>query len=260
MMTRVCAAAAAVLLSLPASAPAAAQAVEATRPDAPLHAGPLQLFPTLTIRDIGIDSNVYNDSQVQREDFTYTVSPMLRAVLPIGASRLTTRGGLDFRYFQTLKDQQSTSGSLNAQLEIGSGRVRPFGTAGLVRSHERGGYDVDTPALSVATQAKVGASRRADAGHLAHRLGGARDARASPAAKWFDGVALGEQLDRATRGTATGLRFDLTPFTSITSAIEIEKIRFAHVPLRDANSFRFAPVVQFTKGAIIEGSGVGRLP
>ena len=103
-------------------APAAAQAVEATRPDAPLHAGPLQLFPTFTIRDIGIDSNVYNDSQVPREDFTYTVSPTLRAVLPIGASRLTTRGGLDFRYFQRLKDQQSTSGWLNAQLEIG---VRP---------------------------------------------------------------------------------------------------------------------------------------
>jgi hypothetical protein len=57
-----------------------------------------------------------------------------------------------------------------------------------------------------------------------------------------------------TRGTATGLRFDLTPFTSLTSAIEVDKIRFAHAPQRDANSFRFAPVVQFTKGAVIEGS------
>ena len=251
MMTRVCAAAAAVLLSA-GVAPAAAQAVEATRPDAPLHAGPLQLFPAFTIRDIGIDSNVYNDSQVLREDFTYTVSPMLRAVLPIGASRLTTRGGLDFRYFQRLKDQQSTSGWLNAQLEIGSGRVRPFGTAGLVRSHERGGYDVDTRALSVATQAKVGASVALTP---VTSLTGwvVRETTRFASGEEFDGVPLGEQFDRATRGTATGLRFDLTPFTSVTSAIEIEKIRFAHVPLRDANSFRFAPVVQFAKGAIIEG-------
>jgi len=251
MMTRVCAAAAAVLLSA-GVAPAAAQAVEATRPDAPLYAGPLQLFPAFTIREIGIDSNVYNDSQVQREDFTYTVSPMLRAVLPIGASRLTTAGGLDFRYFQRLKDQQSTSGWLNAQFEAGSGRVRPFGAAGLVRSHQRGGYDVDTRALSVATQARVGAFVALTpvtslTGWVVH------ETTRFPRGEWFDGVPLGEQLDRAMRGTATGLRFDLTPFTSITSAIEIEKIRFTHVPLRDANSFRFAPMVQFTKGAIIEG-------
>ena len=251
MMTRVCAAAAVVILSAGVQ-PAAAQDVEAARPEAPLRAGPLQLFPTLTIREIGIDSNVYNESQVLREDFTYTVSPTLRAVLPIGESRLTTRGGLDFRYFQTLKDQQSTSGSLNVQLEIGSGRVRPFGTAGLVRSHERGGYDVDARALSMAVQAKVGASiALTPVTSLTGWL--VREATSFSRDAQFDGVTLSEPLNRATRGTATGLRFDLTPFTSVTSAIEIEKIRFANQPLRDANSFRFAPVVQFTQGAIIEG-------
>jgi len=231
---------------------AAAQVLEEPKTEPPFYAGPLQLFPTFTIRDIGIDSNVYNDSQVLREDFTYTVSPMLHAVLPIGASRLTTRGGLDFRYFQRLKDQQSTSGWLNTQLEVGSGRVRPFGTAGLVRSHERGGYDVDTRALSVATQAKVGASVALTP---ITKLTGwvVRETTSFASGAEFDGVPLGEQLDRATRGTATGLRFDLTPFTSVTSVIEIEKIRFAHLPLRDANSFRLAPVVQFAQGAIIEG-------
>src|SRR4030095_5985964 len=69
----------------------------------------------------------------------------------------------------------------------------------------------------------------------------------------FDDVSLSQQLDRVNRATATGLRSDLTPFTSVISAIEVEKIRFANAPLRDANSFRFAPIVQFTKGAIIEG-------
>jgi len=156
MMTRLCAITIA-LAVIWGSRSAAAQAVEATRPDSPLLMGPLQLFPSLTLRDIGIDSNVYNES-VRHEDFTYTVSPTLKTVLPIGESRLTTRGALDFRYFQTHKDQQSTSGSLNTQLEVGSGRVRPFGTAGLVRSHERGGYDIDRRAYSLASQVKAGAS------------------------------------------------------------------------------------------------------
>jgi hypothetical protein len=250
MTTRLCTFAAAFALVCGAG-PAAAQAVEATRPDAPLQIGPLQLFPTFTLRDIGIDSNIYN-SQVQREDFTYTVSPALRSVLPIGESRLTTRATLDFRYFRTHKDQQSTSGSFNTTLDIGSGRVRPFGTAGVVRSHERGGFDFDRRAFSMASQIKAGASVALTP--VTSITGWVvRETTHFDRRELFDGASLSEQLDRVTRGTATGLRFDLTPFTSITSAIEVEKIRFANAPLRDANSFRFAPIVQFTKGAIIEG-------
>ena len=252
MMTRLCAIATVLAVIWGSRTAVEAQAVEATRPEAPFRVGPLQLFPTLTLREIGIDSNVYN-SKVQREDFTYTVSPTLRTVLPIGPARLTTRGGLDFRYFRTLKDQQSTSGSINTQIDVGSGRVRPFGTAGLVRSHERGGYDLDRRAFSMASQARVGVnlaltpvtSLTAWVVHETTRF---------DRLEVFDGASLSEQLDRVTRGTATGLRFDLTPFTSVTSAIEVDKIRFSHAAQRDANSFRFAPVVQFTKGAIIEGS------
>jgi hypothetical protein len=250
MMTRLCTIAF-VLAVIWGSRTASAQAVEATRPESPLLMGPLQLFPALTLREIGSDSNVYNES-VRHEDFTYTVSPALKTVLPIGESRLTTRGAFDFRYFQTHKDQQSTSGSLNTQLEVGSGRVRPFGTAGLVHSHERGGYDIDRRAHSLASQMKVGASLVLTP---VTSLTGwvVRESTRFDRAEVFDDVSLSEQLDRVNRATATGLRFDLTPFTSVISAIEVEKIRFAHAPLRDANSFRFAPVVQFTKGAIIEG-------
>jgi hypothetical protein len=218
--------------------PAAAQPVEAERPEAPLRLGSLELFPTFTVRDIGIDSNVYT-SQAQREDFTYTVSPALRTVVRIGEARLTTRGVFDFRYFQTLKDQQSTSGS--------------FGAAGLVRSHERGGYDLDRRAFSLATKAKVGANvALTPVTSLTAWV--VQETTRFDRSEVFDGALLSDQLDRATRGTATGLRFDLTPFTSVTSAIEVDKIRFAHAPQHDANSFRFAPVVQFTKEAIIEGS------
>jgi hypothetical protein len=251
MMTRLCTFAAAIAIVC-APRPALGQTVEATRPEPPFRLGALQLFPTLTLRDIGIDTNVYN-SKVQREDFTYTVAPTLRTVVQFGEARLTTRGALDFRYFQKLKDQQSASGSINTELEVGSGRVRPFGTAGLVRSHERGGYDLDRRALSMSSQARVGANiSLTPVTSLTawvvyeNTLFNRREV--------FDGASLSEQLDRATRGTATGLRFDLTPFTSVTSAIEVDKIRFAHSAQRDANSFRFAPVVQFTKGAIIEGS------
>ena len=230
---------------------AAAQVLEAPETEPRFYAGPLRLFPAITARDIGIDSNVYND-QAPREDFTYTISPFLRAVLPIRDARLTTRGSLDFRFFEKLKDQQSIDSSLNTELDTRNGRVRPFGTAGFVQSHERGGYDIDARAASVLTRARLGA--RVALTPVTSLTGWVvRETMTYSPRESVDGVALDEQLDHVTRGAATGLRFDLTPFTSITSAIEVEKTRFKYIPLRDANSFRFAPVVRFAEGAIIEG-------
>src|SRR5690349_18486349 len=128
------------------------------------------------------------------DPFTYTVSPSLRTVLPIGESRLTTGGALDFRYFQKFKDQQSTSGSINTELVVGSGRVRPFGTAGLVRSHERGGYDVDRRAYSNASQVKVGASLALTP--MTSLTGWVvRESTRFDRQELFDGVSLSEQLD-----------------------------------------------------------------
>ena len=121
-----------------------------------------------------------------------------------------------------------------------------------MRSHERGGYDIDRRAYSVASQAKVGVNF-AITPVTSVTSWVVRESTRYDRTEVFEGVALSEALDRVTHGTATGLRLDLTPFTSITSALEVETIRFAHTPLRDANSIRFAPVVQFTKGAIIEG-------
>ncbi|HET9358423.1 MAG TPA: hypothetical protein VFO58_01675, partial [Vicinamibacterales bacterium] len=40
-----------------------------------VQAGRASLYPTVSLQDVGTDSNVYLDSVAPKEDFTYTLTP-----------------------------------------------------------------------------------------------------------------------------------------------------------------------------------------
>ncbi len=48
------------------------------------HLGPLYLTPALQLRNIGVDTNVFNTSVNPKSDFTFTVGPQADVWLPIG--------------------------------------------------------------------------------------------------------------------------------------------------------------------------------
>src|SRR5262245_11594151 len=61
-----------------------------------VQAGPASLYPAISLRDVGTDSNVYNEGTSPKEDFTYTVTPRLFAVVPVGGTRFVGTGRGDF--------------------------------------------------------------------------------------------------------------------------------------------------------------------
>jgi hypothetical protein len=225
--------------------------VSAPAPNQPLMFGNLQVSPSLAIRDIGIDSNVYNASTVVREDFTYTVAPHVKAETPFGNARLVGTGGLAFVFFHTSKDQQSLNGSASGLVDVPKGRIRPSVQYGISRSRQRSG-DIDVRALSRAANGRAGL----DVG-----LSGitsvtgwvARDLTRFDDEEVFRGAHLASQLDRTTTTFAGGARLDLTPLTSVVAAAEFERTRFTAASFRDADSLKIAPSVRFAEGAIING-------
>ena len=50
--------------------------------------GPLGLTPSIALTNFGVDSNVFNESEHSKSDFTFTVSPQLDAWLRAGRWRL----------------------------------------------------------------------------------------------------------------------------------------------------------------------------
>ncbi len=69
----------------------------------------------------------------------------------------------------------------------------------------------------------------------------------------YQGTLLSETLDRDTDTARAGLRFSLTPLTSVTLATEIQKDRFPRSRIRDADSIRLAPEFEFSPDALVSG-------
>lgn len=217
----------------------------------PLLLGTVRVYPTLWIRDVGMDSNVYNSSQVVREDFTYTVAPRVLAELPLGHARLVGTGGLGFGFFRTNKDQQSLNALATGLFEVRTGRVRPSLQVGINRSRQRTG-DIDVRAKGESRTGRAGLDITLS-GITSFTTWASRDNTEYDSGQSFRGVDLDEQLSRRTTTFAAGARFDVTPLTSIIAAAELEEIRFASSPFRDSNSLRITPTVQFGEGAVING-------
>ena len=58
--------------------------------------GPLYLNPVLQIRELGVDTNVFNTFDDPKSDFTATLGPEIESWLPLGRRILITAfGGVD---------------------------------------------------------------------------------------------------------------------------------------------------------------------
>jgi hypothetical protein len=214
--------------------------------------GPVSVYPTVAVRDVGFDSNVYNDATGPKGDFTYTFAPRLYVVTPIGNSRFVGTGFGNLVYFQTYKDQQSLGALFQGRYEVMSPGFRPFATVGFADRRERRGFEIDERVRQRQTTATLGADMdlttrtalTAWVGHVQTRWD--RNA-------LFDGVSLSEQLDYSTDIFAAGAKFRATPFTTIGMTGEIHRDRFERSPVRDADRLLVGPSVDFDAGASVVG-------
>jgi hypothetical protein len=217
-----------------------------------VQAGPASLYPAISLRNVGTDSNVYNDGVSPKEDFTYTLTPRLYAVVPIGGTRFVGAGSGDFVYYRTYTDQQSVNGLFNGRYEVVDAAIRPFASASLATHRERQNLEIDVRARQTQTMVMLGGD--VEVTPLTSLTAWVqRENTTWDRNQQYMGVSLAEQLNSTVDIAAAGARFRLTPFTSLTTAVEIQRDRFERSPERDADSLRIAPTVEFDSGAAITG-------
>lgn len=216
-----------------------------------VQAGPASLYPAISLRDVGTDSNVYIGPEA-KEDFTYTVTPRLFAVVPIGGTRFTGTGRGDFIAFQTYKDQQSVNAYFDGRYEAVDSKIRPFAAASFGTRRERYGYEIDERARQTQGTITLGSDFELTA--ITALTGFVRRENISwDREDFYEGVSLAHQLNETLDVAGAGARFRLTPFTSVIAMAEIQRDRFDSSPERDADSLRIAPSVEFDNGAAITG-------
>jgi hypothetical protein len=236
---------------------AAAQTPGAENPraDAKIHVGPLYITPALQIRDVGVDTNVFNTAADPKSDFTLTVGPEASLWVPIGRRALfKTAGGADLVYFQQYASERSINPHGEVRGELYVQRVTLFVENELVNTRQRPNFEIDIRARRLEDTMRVGGQVRLSP-KLSVEMAARRSIVRFDGDAFFSGSYLEKVLNRDTRGVSATLRYRRTPLTTFVVRTERSQERFAFSPLRDADTLRVEPGVEFRPPALISGSG-----
>jgi hypothetical protein len=213
--------------------------------------GPIGLTPSITLGNLGVDKNVFNDAVNPKEDYTGTVSPEISTWLRAGPTRLNVETRSDFVYYRRYASQRSLDGNVSGRYELRSYRLNPWISAGVTRARQRSGYEIDLRSRRELREKEIGMNVRVRPKTYmvlnAHRA----DYVYSHSA--FLGSNLDELLNRRQDSAGLAVHHDLTPLTTFVVDGEARRDRFKLSPGRDADSVRVRSGFDLSSFALVSG-------
>ncbi len=242
--------------ALLAAAPARAQQPPPTPEDladrARIRFGPFYLQTWMMITNAGLDTNVFNNFEEPKEDYTFTLTPGLDGGMRAGVARLNVRVVTDYVWYRTYKSEQGVDGATRLQFELRGAWLRPFVAAEWVNTRSRPGYEIDaraernTPSYEGGVDVRI-ASRTWIV--LAYRQGKTQFL----AGEVYQSVALDQALNNTTKTANAGLRFDLSPLTTLTLSTQLQRVRFDQAVVRDNDNYAFLSTIDLSPDALLNG-------
>lgn len=214
--------------------------------------GPFSVRPTLIIRDVGIDSNVFNASGIPQEDFSFTGGARVDVGVRLNRILATYSSSYEYMYFQKFKSERGSNRGSNGRVDFLLGRLRPFLVGSLIDSHERPNAEIDARAHRRETGYGAGAGLLL----FTHTtLNGSYRRSISTYAddEYFSGVLLADALNTESETLEGSLEFELTALTSLALNVGRTEDHFRRSPDRDADTRRYGVTLTFEPAALISG-------
>jgi hypothetical protein len=240
-------------------APATAAAQTSTSDPVPpgtLTLGPLRITPSLLLRDMGIDNNVFNEPVDPKTDYTATITPRADLALRIRRLHLSFGTATDYVYYQKYESERGTNTTSQARIDLDVGALKPYFTIQGVNTRSRANAEVDARARHHDVAYGTGVSFK-----LASRTSVVVNAAQTRVAYdeedpnvEFNGFLLTESFNGRRRTIDTGLAFALTPITSFSVLVAREEQRFEASPGRDSDAWRVSPTLNFDPAGLVNGS------
>jgi hypothetical protein len=213
----------------------------------------VEFRPRLLLKDIGVDSNVFNEPTNPKTDFTLTAAPDIEIATNPGRLKLASTTGAEFVYFRKYTSQRARNGSIGGRADLDLSWLKPFASFSATRTTARPNSEIDARVehrpwtYSAGTTVKV--ASRTSIGILGRRTRETYDEDAE-----FRGENLAQSLDTTIRTYETSFNVELTPFTTFSIVGAKEEQRFDDAPERDADSIRIAPTLTFSPLGLVTGS------
>lgn len=237
--------------ALLAAAPAGAQ-ISAPREVAQIEFGTLSLYPSLQILDAGIDDNVFNAPFAPKRDFTMTVSSRALAVLRLGSNELLFRVGDDYVWFDESSSERSNNMQYAMRFNMSASRFKPYLGAEYLRTRARLSPELDARARHVDQNVLGGISFE-----VSPRTALTASVRLETSnydeGERYRNVELDTALNRSGRGADAGVRYAITPLTTLSVTAGFEEQTFKESHIRDLQRYTVGPTLEFNPEAALRG-------
>jgi hypothetical protein len=215
-------------------------------------AGILTVTPRIGVRDLGIDTNLFNEAVDPKSDFTFVATPEAKASLGFPVGRLTFGSQVDLVYFQTYARERSVNTDTRVDFDLPLNRLRVRTSASYVNARRRQNSEIDARVRGTEAEVVVGgAVQVSGVTTLGFEARGTRIAYDSSVV--FYGEHLPSRLNRDEARLRTSLRYSVTPLTALVLNGDLERWTFELSPLRDADSLVVFPGVEFDATALLSG-------
>jgi hypothetical protein len=213
--------------------------------------GALQLDPRLAIRNVGIDTNVFNTPTAPERDFTATIGPELESRLQAGRLTLTGTSGFGWTYFQKASSQRFVEYAQAGRADVALVRVTPHVEGSVERTRRRPNDELDV---------RVRQRRTRMGGGLAVHPGARLTVDATFQERTFDfgdgsadDFGLSQSLNRTERELGLATSLALTPLTTFVVRTASREDDFEFAGERNSRSISVMSGLEFKPLALISG-------
>jgi hypothetical protein len=241
------------VLMLGLAAAAGAQPPEPPPENGALRLGALTLRPGIGLESVGYNSNILNRPDDPQDDITWLLRPSLDVWARVWRVRVQAHGTLYATWFREHTDEQSLDGSQSLRLEAPVlHRLSVFASDSWVQTRDFVDPEIYVRARRVGRATSLGGALRIG-NRTTIDLSGTRSRIDFDSTAELLDTTLEQTLDRRVNEVALGMRYRLTPLTTLLVTGNLQGDRFDYIPARDADSTRVQVGVSLTRPAWLSG-------
>jgi hypothetical protein len=228
-----------------------AERIDEVRKSARAHVGPFYATPGVLLKELGVDSNVFNASGEQVSDFTFTLTPKLDVWVPVARRALVqATTASDLVWYAKYDTERSVDPLLAVRGDVFLHRITLFAENQYLNSRQRMNYEIDVRSRHVRNDTAAGVDVQITP-KFSVEAAVRRDTIRFDSDAVFDGTSLQRTLNQNTTGFSLTARERITPLTTI--ALRYDRLRdeFPFSPERDSASYRVMPGVEFKPRALV---------
>lgn len=217
--------------------------------------GPVYLDPTISLSNVGVDNNVFNEatSASPKSDVTLTVTPRTDFWVRFGRTWLAGNVHEDLVYFKESVDQRSANNAYSLAWRIPLNRISFRPSIEYTSTRERPGFEIDTRALR--TELDYGGQVEVKwLSKSSVMVKGIRHQVLFDQGAKFENINLHDELNRVSTSATASLQYHLTPLTTLSADYSVSRDQFRYDTLRDSKSTTLGASVRFDPAALIKGT------